>query len=87
MRSDAIQMYISYLTYFFHYILFLIMFSQQMELQELQDRHRKEIEAFRQLTAAGSGSAPSSQILTPACSGENKNTFYQRLSLVVANFV
>lgn len=45
-----------------------------MELQELQDRHRKEIEEFRQLAAAGSGgstdrSVPANAALAPTCSG------------------
>lgn len=41
-----------------------------MELQELQYRHRKEIEAFRQLSVTGSGSAPSSQVLSPISTGK-----------------
>lgn len=46
-----------------------------MELQELQDRHRKEIEAFRQSAAAGSGPASSSQILMASCAGMNINDY------------
>lgn len=45
-----------------------------MELQELQDRHRKEIEEFRQLAAARSGGATGGSVsantaLAPTCSG------------------
>lgn len=45
-----------------------------MELEELQKRHREEIEAFRQMSASGCGSAPTSQILmssSPGISGKS----------------